>query len=103
MGEEARKPLLEISRYHRSEEDARDYVAQLATALGVSNFKTKLTCGKDFTIPTSGRPMIVNPRTEVFQARLTGVAPSMQGLMDYSDLLMPSPISLGASMGEQQR
>jgi len=99
MDEEARKPLLEIARHHRSEDDAREYVGELAAALGVSNFKTKLTCGKDLTIPTSGRPTIVNPRTEVFQARLTGVAPSMQGLIDSSDRLMPSPISLGASMG----
>jgi hypothetical protein len=99
MEEEARKPLLQIERYHRSEADAREYVAQLAASLGVSNFKTKLTCGNDFTIRTSGRPIIVNPRKEVFQARLTGVAPNMQGLIDHSDDLMPSPISLGASMG----
>jgi hypothetical protein len=100
MDEEARKPLLEIARYHRSEDDAREYLAQLAAALGVSNFKTKLTCGNDFTIRTSGKPIIVNPRKEVFQARLTGVAPSMQGLIDHSDRLMPSPLSLGASRSD---
>ena len=99
MDEEARKPLLEIARYHRSEDDAREYVGELAAALGVSNFKTKLACGKDLTIPTSGGPTIVNPRKEVFQARLTGFAPNMQGLIDNSDRLMPTPISLGASMG----
>jgi hypothetical protein len=99
MDEETRKPLLQIERYHRSEADAREYVAQLAASLGVSNFKTKLTCGNDFTIRTSGRSTIVNPRKEVFQARLTGVAPSMQGLLDHYDRLMPSPLSFGASMG----
>jgi hypothetical protein len=99
MDEEARKPLLEIARYHRSEEAAREYVGELATALGISNFKTKLTCGKDLTIPTSGRPTIVNLRKEVAQARLTGVAPNMQGLIDNSDRLMPLPTSLGASIG----
>lgn len=99
MTEEARKPLLEISGYHRSENEAREYVGQLAKELGVSNFKTKLTRGVNITIATSGRPMIVNPRTEVLQARITGVAPSMQGLIDYSDRLMPAPITLGGSMG----
>ncbi|MFZ0599961.1 MAG: hypothetical protein WAN05_01010, partial [Roseiarcus sp.] len=79
-------------------DDAREYVGDLAAELGVSNFKTKLACGKDLTIPTSGGPRIVNLRKEVFQARLTGFAPNMQGLIDSSDPLMPSPISLGASM-----
>jgi hypothetical protein len=98
MAEEGRKPLLEIARYHRSEDDAREYVGQLAEALGVRNFKTKLSCGKEITLPISGKPT-VNPRTEVVQARLTGVPPSMQGLIDYSDRLMPLPTKIGASMG----
>ncbi len=97
MDGEARK-LLEIEPYHRSEESARKYVGQLAEELGVQNFKTKLTCGKDITIPTSGKPLIVNPRTEVREARLTGVPPGMQGLIDNSDRLMPSPITMGVSM-----
>ncbi len=42
--------------------------------------------------------MIVNPRTEVRQARLTGVPPNMQGLIDNSDRLMPAPITIGGSM-----
>ncbi len=98
MDGEARKPLLEVAPYHRSEDDAREYVGRLAEQLGIPSFKTKLAAGKSITIPTSGRPMIVNPRTEVRQARLTGVPPNMQGLIDNSDRLMPAPISIGGSM-----
>ena len=98
MDEEARKPLLEVAPYHRSEEDAREYVGQFAEQLGVPSFRTKLAAGKSITIPTSGRPMIVNPRTEVSQARLTGVPPNMKGLIDNSDRLMPAPITIGGSM-----
>jgi hypothetical protein len=98
MDRKARNPLLEIAPYHRSEPDAREYVRQLAEKLGVLNFKTKLTLDKSVTIPTSGKPIIVNLRTEVRQARVTGVPPAMQGLIDNSDRLMPPPISLGVSM-----
>jgi hypothetical protein len=98
MNHKVREPLLEIAPYHRSEPDARKYVGQLAEKLGVSNFKTKLACDKSVTVSTSGKPLIVNFRTEVRQARITGVSPAMQGLIDNSDRLMPPPMSLGVSM-----
>ena len=97
MDGEARR-LLEIEPYHRSEENARKYVGQLAEELGVQNFKTKLTCGKDIAVSTTGKPLIVNPRKEVREARLTGVPSGMQGLIDNSDRLMPSPLTMGVSM-----
>ena len=103
MDHKVRRPLLEIARYHRSESDAREYVGQLAARLGVSNFKSKLVSGKSVTISTGGKPFIVNLRTEVHQARVTGVPPSMQGLVDNSDRLMPPPMSLGVSMGGTAR
>ena len=99
MGHNVRKPLLEIAPYHRSEVEARAYVGTLANKLGVVGFKSKLASGKNVTIPTNGKSLSVNLRTEVRQARLTGVPPSMQGLIDNSDRLMPTPISLGVSMG----
>jgi hypothetical protein len=91
------KPLLEIAEYHRSETEAREYVKQLATNLGVANFKTKLAKGDVVSISTSGKPLTVNLRKEVRQTRLGGIPPGLQGLFDNSDHLMPPPISLGAS------
>ena len=99
MDQDERKPLLEIAPYHRSEAEAREYVGRLAQRLGVTSFKSKLTSGKSITIPTTGRPMVVNLRTEVRQARVTGIPPAMQGLIDNSDRFMPPAISLGVSAG----
>jgi len=99
MHNEPREPLLKIASYHRSESDAREYVGQIAARLRISNFKSKLACDKSVAIPTSGKPLIANLRTEVRQARITGIPPAMQGLIDNSDRLMPPVISLGASMG----
>jgi hypothetical protein len=95
MADDARRPLLEIAPYHRSENDARDYVAKIAAKLGIRNFKTKLTTGRTFTIQTSGKPSIINPRNEVRQARLNGVLLALQSLFDNSDRLMPPPMSIG--------
>jgi hypothetical protein len=103
MDRKVRKPLLEIASYHRSEQDARAYVGQLAERFGISNFKTKLTCDTPVTILTTGKPLVANLRAEVRQARVTGVPPVMQGLVDNSDRLMPPAMSLGASMGGTAR
>jgi hypothetical protein len=94
-----RKPLLEIAKYHRSEPDARRYVEELAGRFGVTNFKSKLVSDKSVTIPTSGPELVANLRREVYQTRLTGVPPILQGIVDNSDPLMPPPFSLGASLG----
>jgi hypothetical protein len=99
MGSNVRSPMFEIAPYHRSENEAREYVQQLASKLGITNFKTKVTTNKDISVATSGKPMVLNLRTEVRQARVTGVPPSLQGLIDNSDRLMPPPMSLGVSMG----
>jgi hypothetical protein len=94
-----RKPLLEIAGYHRSDGDARKYVEELAGRFGVTNFKSKLAADKSVAIPTSGRPLVANLRREVYQTRLNGVPPVLQGIVDNSDPLMPPPFSLGVSMG----
>jgi hypothetical protein len=99
MNASVRSPLFEIAPHHRSEQEAREYVQTIAEKFGITNFKTKLATGKDATVPTSAKPLIVNLRKEVRQARITGVSPSLQGLIDNSDVLMPPPISLGVSMG----
>jgi len=87
-------PLL-IEPYHRSERSARDYVQLLVEGLGIKNFKTKLSGDKLVAIPNSDGPVQVNLRSEVFQARMTGVPLVIQPLVDASDKLMPPPISLG--------
>jgi hypothetical protein len=99
MNPGVRSPLFEIAPYHRSEHEAREYVQMIAEKLGITNFKTKLATNKDVTVTTSTKPIIVNFRKEVRQARITGIPPSLQGLIDNSDVLMPPPISLGVSMG----
>lgn len=84
-----------IEPYHRSEKSARDYVQLLVEQFGITNFKTKLCGDKLVSLPTSDLPIKVNLRREVYQARLTGVPPTIQPLVDASDKFMPPPLALG--------
>lgn len=86
---------LRIEPYHRSEQSARDYVQLLVEQFGITNFKTKLAGDKLVSLPTSDRPIQVNLRREVHQARLAGVPPAIQPLVDASDKFMPPPFALG--------
>jgi hypothetical protein len=86
--------LLQIAKYHRSREDARDYVGKIADDLGIKNFKSKLAVGKPISLTTTGKSF--DPRNEVQEARLTGVPPTLQSLFDNADRLMPPGFSLGA-------
>jgi hypothetical protein len=97
MGPEAPRPLLEIARYHRSEDDAREYVKGLATFFGVANFGTKLLSGDPISVQTNSTPQSVNLRREVLEARLTGVPRTLQFLFDQSDRLMPPAFDIAVS------
>jgi hypothetical protein len=96
---DAPKSPLQIAQYHRSEKDARAYVASLKEQFGIKNFGTKLLSDKPVEVPTSDKPMQVNLRREVFTARTRGVPTVLQPLIDNSDPFMPPPMSLGV-MGD---
>ncbi|WP_072389102.1 hypothetical protein [Hyphomicrobium sp. CS1BSMeth3] len=91
------RKMLKIAPYHRSEEDAREYVRKLATQFGVTNFGTKVATGKVATLDTSSGILRVDLRNEIQLARETGVPRNLQSLFDNSDPLMPPGFSLGIS------
>jgi len=90
--------MLKIESYHRSEKEARKYVSDIASGLGIQNFKTKLLCNKSFEISTSDKPLNINAREEIHSCRKTGVPKRLQILFDQSvDRLMPAPFDIGVA------
>ena len=87
---------LKIAPYHRSEKDARAYTAEIADALGINNFKSKLLAGREVTFFCINKTIKFDPRAEVRNSRKTGVPSVIQSIYDQSDKLMPIPLDIGA-------